>query len=107
MAATVAGRMVVGLYNLVKEKFASDPDASAVLEAAEGAAQDSPQVLTLAEALEAKRAEDPVFDEQVGAEWERATIEQHADSGGVTNQVSGQVSGKVLQARDIQGGVTF
>ena len=107
IAAAVAGRAVIGLYNLVKAKFAGDPEASAVLEAAEGAAEDSPQVRELAAKLQAKQAEDPVFDKEVRAEWERVSIEQRAESGGVTNQISGQVSGKVVQARDIQGDIKF
>ena len=107
VAAAVAGRVVAGLYNLVKARFADDPDASAVLVAAEGAAQDSPQVRELAEALEARQAADPAFGEQLRAEWERATVGQQAESGGVTNQISGSVGGNALQARDIDGDVTF
>jgi hypothetical protein len=42
IAATLAGRSVVGLYKLVKKKFSDDPEATAVLEAAEGAAEDTP-----------------------------------------------------------------
>jgi hypothetical protein len=107
VAAAVAGKAVVGLYHLIKAKFADDPDATAVLEAAEGAAQDSPEVRELAETLEAKQAADPEFGEQVRAEWERAAVGQHAETGGVTNQISGHVGGNVVQARDIEGGITF
>lgn len=107
VAAAAAGRAVVGLYNLIKAKFADDPDASAVLTAAEGAAQDSPQVRELAEALEAKQAADPAFGEQLRAEWERAAGGQQAESGGVTNRISGSVGGNVVQARDIGGDITF
>ncbi|MEV6620310.1 hypothetical protein AB0M83_13000 [Amycolatopsis sp. NPDC051106] len=107
VAAAVAGRAVVSLYHLVKAKFADDPEATAVLEAAEGAEQESPQVRQLAAALEAKQTEDPGFGEQVRAEWERHTSEQHATFGGVTNHISGHVSGNVVQARDITGGVKF
>ncbi|WP_244210666.1 hypothetical protein [Amycolatopsis kentuckyensis] len=107
VAAAAAGRAVVGLYNLIKAKFADDPDAAAVLTAAEGAAEDSPQVRELAEALEAKQAADPAFGEQLRAEWEQAAGGQQAESGGVTNQVSGRVGGNVVQARDIGGDITF
>jgi hypothetical protein len=86
IAAAAAGRVVVGLYKLVKAKFADDPEASAVLEAAEGAAQDSPEVRDLAATLEKKEAADPAFAEQLRGEWERATVEQRAESGGVANQ---------------------
>lgn len=107
VAAAVAGRVAAALYTLVKAKFADDPDATAVLEAAEGAAQDSPQVRDLAETLEAKQASDPAFGEQLRAEWERSSVGQQAESGGVTNQVSGSVGGNVVQARDIDGDITF
>jgi hypothetical protein len=39
--------------------------------------------------------------------WREMTVAQQADRGGVVNQVSGNVSGKVVQARDIEGGVSF
>jgi hypothetical protein len=107
VAAAAAARAVVGLYTLIKAKFADDPDASAVLTAAEGAAQDSPQVRELAETLEAKQAADPAFGARLRAEWERAEAAQHAESGGVTNRISGTVSGNVVQARDIGGDITF
>ncbi|MBN6034213.1 hypothetical protein [Amycolatopsis sp. 195334CR] len=107
IAAAAAGRAVIGLYQLIKAKFADDPEASAVLEAAEGAAEDSAEVRELAATLEEKQAADQEFGERLRQEWERATVEQHAESGGVSNQVSGQVGGNVVQARDIQGGITF
>lgn len=34
-------------------------------------------------------------------------MSQHAESGGVTNQITGNVTGKALQAGDIHGNVTF
>ncbi|WP_228709497.1 hypothetical protein [Amycolatopsis keratiniphila] len=107
IAAAVAGRAVAGLYQLIKAKFADDPDASAVLEAAEGAAADSKEVGELAAALEEKQGADPAFGERLREEWDRVTVEQNAGSGGVANQVSGQVGGNVVQARDIQGGISF
>ncbi|MFG1646947.1 hypothetical protein ACGFMK_42280 [Amycolatopsis sp. NPDC049252] len=107
IAASVAARTVVGLYNLVKSRFSADPDAKAVLEAAEWAAEDSLQVRKLAETLEVEEARDSEFGRQMRAEWERASVEQRAATGGVTNQILGHVSGKVVQARDIQGGVSL
>ncbi|EMD21827.1 hypothetical protein B0293_04470 [Amycolatopsis azurea DSM 43854] len=60
-----AGRAIAGLYQLIKAKFADDPDASAVLDAAEGAAEDSAEVRELADTLEKKAAADEVFGEQL------------------------------------------
>ncbi|WP_020666340.1 hypothetical protein [Amycolatopsis nigrescens] len=106
IAAALASRTVVGLYQLVKSKFSDDPEATALLEAAEGAGEDSPQVRALSERLADAEAESPEFAEELRGEWERSAG-QHAESGGVTNQITGNVSGKVVQARDIQGGISF
>jgi hypothetical protein len=107
IAAALAGRAVISLYQLVKDKFAGDETATAALEAAEGAAEDSPQVAELEQALERAESTDPEFGERLREEWARVAVQQHAETGGVVNQVTGNVSGKVLQARDIQGGVSF
>lgn len=107
IAAAVAGRAVASLYQLIRAKFADDPDACAVLEAAEGAAADSQEVGELAAALKEKQGADPAFGERLREEWNRLTVEQNAEAGGVANQVSGQVGGNVVQARDIHGGISF
>jgi hypothetical protein len=105
IAASLATRAVAGLYQLVRDRFADDPVATAVLEAAEGAPEDSPQVRALGAVLEQTAAADPEF----GDVLRRA----HAEAGGVTqtgrvtNHISGTVKGNVVQAGDIQGGVTF
>jgi hypothetical protein len=103
IAAALAGRAAGTLYDLVKKKFGGDRAASETLAAAEGAAQDSPHVLDLASALEQAERDDPEFSRELRGEWQGTA--QHADKGGVTNQISGQVSGKVVQARDLHGGV--
>jgi hypothetical protein len=108
IAAALAGRAVVGLYQFVKDRFADNEEATAALEAAEqvtDATEESEEVQQLAEELERAEAADPEFGKRLRAEW--ATVRQHAETGGVTNQVTGTVHGKVLQARDIQGGVSF
>jgi hypothetical protein len=107
IAAALAGRAVKGLYELVRAHFADDPDATAALDAAEGAAEDSPEVRELGERLERAEAADPEFGERLRAEWAATGVNQRAESGGVTNLISGSVSGKVVQARDITGNVSF
>lgn len=101
IAAALASRSAFSLYKLVKAKFAHDPEATAVLEAAEGASDGSPQVKQLQDKLTAARDSDPVFAEQLNREWEQAK------TGGVVNIISGKVSGKVVQARDIHGDISF
>lgn len=101
IAASLASRAVAGLYELVRAKFADDPAATAALTAAEGAAEGSPQVTALSEALDRAVRADPGFGAELRA--------HHAvnQTGRVSNQVSGTVHGNVVQAGDIQGGITF
>ncbi|WP_018685799.1 hypothetical protein [Actinokineospora enzanensis] len=107
IAAALAAKTVTSLYDLVKKRFADSPDAAAALAAAEGAAEDSPQVAALAGELERTEREDPRFAEELRSRWSVESSRQVADHGGVVNQITGNVSGKVLQARDIEGGVSF
>ncbi|MET0134428.1 MAG: hypothetical protein ABW215_12640 [Kibdelosporangium sp.] len=107
IAAAAAGRVVTGLYKLIKEKFSDDPVASAVLEAAEGTAEDSQEVRDLSVAIERAETADPIFAEQLRTLWHQTENDQHADHGGVANHVSGTVQGNVVQARDISGGIKF
>ncbi|WP_433269336.1 hypothetical protein ACQPZF_06670 [Actinosynnema sp. CS-041913] len=104
IAASLATRAVASLYELVRVKFAGDPVATAALTAAEGAPPDSAQVHALGEALGRAEAADPRFGEELRRAHEQAAVTQ---TGRVTNQVSGTVHGNVLQAGDIQGGVSF
>jgi hypothetical protein len=105
ISAALAAKAATGLYDLVKRKFAKNPEAKAELEAADGAGPDSAPVHVLAERLETAEREDPEFSQALRAEW--ASVSQHAESGGVTNSITGNVSGKVVQARDIQGNVSL
>ena len=101
IAAALAAKSAGNLYDLVKKKFAARKEATAALEAATGAAPDSPEVHTLADHLADATATDPEFADALHATWASAS------TGGVVNQVSGTVSGNIVQARDIQGGITF
>ncbi|WP_410583860.1 hypothetical protein [Amycolatopsis sp. lyj-108] len=107
IAAALAARGVVSLYSLVKDKFAHSPEAISVLEAAEGAAEDASEILDLAAVIEGVEGEDPEFRDRLREEWTRVSVKQHADAGGVNNLVNGQVTGKVVQARDIHGNISF
>lgn len=103
IAAALAAKSVASLYDLVKRRFAGRQDATAALEAAEGAAAGSPEVTTLATHLATAEADDPSFAAELRNTWQRVS----ADRGAVVNQISGAVTGKVLQARDIEGDITF
>jgi hypothetical protein len=107
IATTLATKTATSLYELVKTKFANRKQALATLEAAKGAAPGSPQLEALAAELHDAGQSDPGFAKALQAGWDETQVNQHATEDAVANQISGTVSGHVVQARDIQGGVSF
>jgi len=103
IAAALAAKSATSLYELVKRKFTGRKDAVAALEAADGTAPDSQEVAAVAAHLAAAAEEDPAFGVELRNTWQQVSATQ----GGVVNQITGNVSGKVVQARDIEGGITF
>lgn len=106
IAAALAAKSATSLYELVKRTFTGrkeDPEALPALDAAAGAAPDSPEVATLSTHLAAAEAADPQFAAELRNTWQQVSAER----GGVVNQVTGNVSGKVVQARDVEGGISF
>lgn len=107
IAATLAGKGASALYDVVKKKFAGSPEATAALADAQDSVPDSPQIHALAHELARAESSDPEFAADLRAVWGQVSVRQHAGNGGIANQISGTVNGKVLQARDIEGGVSF
>jgi hypothetical protein len=107
IASTLATKAAGTLYDLVKSVFHRHPKAAAALEAAVDEEPESAAVHALAERLAQVEAAEPEFREQLRSEWTKVAGDQHADHGGVVNQITGNVSGKVVQARDIAGGVSL
>lgn len=108
VAAALAAKAAGSLYDLVKDRFKGRKKALAVLDAADGAASESSQVLALAEELQAAGDSDPAFAKQVRAQW--AAIQSGATAGGaesVALSISGTVHGSVVQAHDIHGDISF
>jgi hypothetical protein len=103
IAAALAGKGVGSLYDLVRKKFADRREAAAALAAAGGTASDSAEVQALSHELELAERSDPTFATELRTLW--GTLS--ATDGGVINQISGRVTGNVVQAHDIQGGVSF
>jgi len=103
IAAALAAKSATSLYDLVKRKFAGRDDAAAALEAADGASPDSAEVATLATHMAAVENDDPAFRTELRNTWQQVSAGQD----GVINQVTGNVSGNVVQARDIDGGISF
>ncbi|MGW3962838.1 hypothetical protein ACWED2_23680 [Amycolatopsis sp. NPDC005003] len=103
IAAALAAKGATGLYDLVKRKFAKDPTAIALLEASSAAPEDARPVTALAERLQEAEAEDGEFAEALRAEWQQVSLSR----GSVHNQVTGNVTGKVVQARDVHGNINL
>jgi hypothetical protein len=106
IAAALAGKAATGLFELVKRKFSGDPRAMAELEAAVEAPARPEAIEAVAERLAVAEQQDPDFRSALRDEWERVRVDQHAEHGGVANQISGDV-GKAVQARDIHGDIRF
>ncbi len=109
IAAALAAKGATGLYDLVKRKFAKDPAAVAVLEAAStaSAASDGTRpIAALAERLEEAEVEDGEFAEALRTEWEKLP-ESRVSQGEVHNTVTGNVTGKVVQLRDVHGNINL
>ncbi|OXM49662.1 hypothetical protein [Amycolatopsis alba] len=107
ISAALAAKAAVGLYDLVKRKFAKEPAADAALEAAVTTPSAPGVVQVLAERLGLAERDDPEFSARLRAEWAKVSTAQKAEDAKVINQISGDVGGKVLQAGDIHGNVTF
>ncbi|UVS77371.1 hypothetical protein [Actinokineospora sp. UTMC 2448] len=106
VAAALAARSATSLYDTVKAWFTRGGRQADVLEAAEGAAPDSPEVAALAEELARAEADDPEFADTLRAEWEAAR-DDPAAGGGVSNRITGTVTGNVLQMKDNNGTISF
>lgn len=104
IATTLATKAAGSLFDLVKAKLGKrGAKDAAALEAATNAGPESPAVGELAEVLDAAVVDDPEFAEQLRTEWRSV----QSGSGDVHQSITGNVSGRVVQARDIQGGITF
>ena len=103
IAAALAAKSATSLYDLVKRRFTGRKEAEAVLETAGDMPPDSPEVATLATHLAAAEVDDPAFGVELRHTWQQVS----ASRGGVVNQITGNVSGKVVQARDIEGDISF
>lgn len=104
ISAALAAKGATGLYDLVKRKFAKDPAAITTLEAASDAPAGSEPVIALAERLHQTEANDQEFADALRAEWQKLP---EATRRGVYNQITGNVTGKVVQAGDVHGNISL
>jgi hypothetical protein len=117
VAATITTKVIEGvseagksaveaLVRLVRRKLGTTEASQMVLVRAESEPGDVARQRALAAELELAVARDRLFADELSRLWQRLT----AETGGVEpvfNQVSGDVHGTVIQARDVQGGIAF
>ncbi|MDA8369561.1 MAG: hypothetical protein M0026_06790 [Nocardiopsaceae bacterium] len=112
IAAAVAGKAAESLTESAKEalkklrralreRFRGDRRAQGSLEAAQDDYDDAGQVRALAVQLAAAGDQDP----QIRRLTDELRPHFATGDGGVVNTVEGDVSGTVIQARDIHGGI--
>jgi hypothetical protein len=96
------------LARLVRRKLLADPVSLSALESTQPQPDDEARIHRLAGALEQAVGQDRAFAEELTRLWNGLSdLHAVAVDGGVTNQVSGAVSGSVVQARDVHGGISF
>jgi hypothetical protein len=113
--AVTGGAKALGkLVKFVKEKFRHDTGAEVVLATAQENPDDPRNIDMLARVLHATGEKDPAFVAELKALWAASntevtatTVTQNATAGGAANNVNGNVSGNVVQAGDITGGITI
>ena len=106
------GSALRSLVDLVRRRFAGDAEVLDAIESDAPGASDASDTTderadVLVTALDRAATDDPEFAERLRTLWDQARTELHADRGGVVNEVSGTVSGHVVQARDVTGGISF
>jgi hypothetical protein len=99
--------LINGLVSLVRERFRRTPSDQETLDSAVRAPSDPTTVRRLAEALDRRMRADPAFAQQLRARWAEIVAAEAALRDQVANTVKGPVRGNVVQARDVQGGITF
>ncbi|MET9225835.1 hypothetical protein [Lentzea sp. NPDC003310] len=99
------------VYEMVRTKLSGDSALERLELEANQAGQIRPRTRArLVMALEDAAEDDAHFAQELRAAVAEARKSERLDvesRGSVTNQITGNVSGRVVQARDIHGGVTF
>jgi hypothetical protein len=98
--------VLTSVYRLIRRRFRPGSDEDEALDTALQKPGQREPIQALAAALARVMADDPVFADQVSALWREAARQPSADRGSVVNVFGGEAE-KVVQARDIQGNVTF
>lgn len=97
---------LASVYQLIRQRFRPGSDEAEALEAAVQHPGERQQIDMLAAALAQAMADDPAFADRLSALWQETTQQPTADRDSVVNNFDGEAE-KVVQARDISGGITF
>jgi hypothetical protein len=100
------------VHEIVIGKLDGDPSLTRLEAEATGAGEIAERTRTRIQlALEDAAEDDPNFAQQLAAAVRSAQealgASDHVSGGSVSNQIGGNVTGHVVQARDIEGGVKF
>ena len=93
---------LASVYQLVRQRFRPGSDEAGALEAAVRNPGAPEHIDSLVAALTRVVEDDPTFAARLSTLWRQST----ADRGSVVNNFDGAAE-KVVQARDISGGITF
>jgi hypothetical protein len=104
---TAGGKSALtSIYQLIRQRFRPGSDEAEVLEAAVHNPGDRQHIDALSAALSQLVADDPAFADRLSTLWREASQQPTADRGSVVNNFDGEAE-KIVQARDISGGITF
>ena len=97
---------LTSLFSFIRERFNRDPNKAEVLDSAINRPGDQPGIDALSGLLTNAMAQDPEFAAQVLSYWRDAAGNGPAGSDAVMNNFIGSAN-KVVQIRDVQGGVSL
>lgn len=103
---TAGSKALEKVRGLIRAKSEKAPEAGAALEAVEQPSAGDAEIRALAERLDQLGREDPEFAEQLRTDGEPVHREISTGADGVVNVHNGSAD-KIIQARDIQGGITL
>lgn len=105
-AAQSGRKALASLVALVRKRFRTRAEARDVLEGVLAKPAEPSRAAALAELLQQETERDPDFARQVRLLWETARHEADTQAA-LANSVHGNVTGTVVQARDVHGGIVI
>lgn len=107
VTAALVGKAVGSLYETVRKRLQGDTTATQELERVTSGQATESELEGFARLLQETATSDGQFKADLEVEFGRQVAGSSAGDDAVSNVIGGNVSGKVVQARDIDGGVRF